>query len=277
MPEYDLAATPPHPSRGPTVASDLPCTGCGYNLRGVPISTVCPECGRAVELSLRGELLRFASPAYLKSIDLGLSVILTSIFIYVLLFILSIGIHFGASTVLGSTGVLVLTGGLMLLCDGAFIFGYWKFTQPDPGYTGREKPASARTVARVAACATAAANLAYFLLELLGSFVSGIGNFSSIFSYLARFAAWGAWITLFFAIVLYTQHLARRIPDQAVLNQTRTFIWLIPLIGVLGFPIFCIGPIVGLILYATMLQALRTRTKEIIDWQTRGGRHVFGP
>ncbi len=276
MPEYNLAAVPAHPDHGPVVVNDLSCTGCGYNLRGVPISKVCPECGRAVELSLQGEILRFASPAYLKSIDLGLSIVLTSIFVYVLLLILSVGITLGASSILGASGALILTGGLMFLCDCAFIFGYWKFTEPDPGYTGREKPGSARTVARFAACGTAAANLAQFLLRVLGAVAPAAGDITGTLAYLCRFVAWGAWITLFFAIVLYTQHLARRIPDMPLLNQTRTFIWLIPLVGVLGFPIFCLGPIAALILYATMLQTLRNRTKEIIDWQQRGGRHVFG-
>ncbi|HMN40480.1 MAG TPA: hypothetical protein PKE29_06505 [Phycisphaerales bacterium] len=274
MPEYDLAAVPAHPDHGPTVVGDLPCTGCGYNLHGIPIARVCPECGRAVELSLQGELLRFSSPAYLKSIDRGLCVILTAIFIYVLIFIVSIGVHFVGS--IGQAGITLLTGGLMVLCDLAFIYGYWTFTQPDPGYTGRERPGSARTIARFAACATAAANLAAFLLRVLASVAPSGADFSLAAAGVFSFCAWAAWITLFFAIVLYTQHLARRIPDRALLGQTRTFIWVVPLVFVVGIPLFCAGPVAALILYATMLQSLRTRTKEIIDWQQRAGRAVLG-
>ncbi|MHC5009041.1 MAG: hypothetical protein ACYTGF_16980, partial [Planctomycetota bacterium] len=34
------------------VTADLPCQGCGYNLREAKVSGVCPECGRFVRDSL---------------------------------------------------------------------------------------------------------------------------------------------------------------------------------------------------------------------------------
>lgn len=53
VPFYSLSKRPP-PERK-FVEDDQPCVQCGYNLRGVILSGNCPECGKAVTLSLRGE------------------------------------------------------------------------------------------------------------------------------------------------------------------------------------------------------------------------------
>ena len=66
------------------VASDLPCRGCGYNLRGVDQGANCPECGLSVRDTLEGvaveesrrdaaaESLRSYSKAFLFGAPLGL-------------------------------------------------------------------------------------------------------------------------------------------------------------------------------------------------------------
>ena len=52
------------------VADDLPCAGCGYNLRTAEASGSCPECGQPVEQSLR-DLLRYADPAWVRRVLMG--------------------------------------------------------------------------------------------------------------------------------------------------------------------------------------------------------------
>jgi len=47
--------TPPRDAEG-RLATDLPCVGCGYNLRAQPREGACPECGRAVEETIRSGL-----------------------------------------------------------------------------------------------------------------------------------------------------------------------------------------------------------------------------
>ncbi len=66
------------------MASDLPCRGCGYNLRGVDQGANCPECGLSVRDTLEGvaveesrrdaaaESLRSYSKAFLFGAPLGL-------------------------------------------------------------------------------------------------------------------------------------------------------------------------------------------------------------
>lgn len=42
------------PQAGGWLGQDLPCSGCGHNLRGVAAAANCPECGRPVRSSLAG-------------------------------------------------------------------------------------------------------------------------------------------------------------------------------------------------------------------------------
>ncbi len=273
MPEYDLEAIS-HPAHGPVVVGSPPCTGCGYNLDGLPLTGVCPECGKPVELSLRGELLRYASPAFVRAVDLGLTLILTAILAYAALWIASIVISiFARSTLYKFTGLDLLVQGLMLLPSGLFILGYWKFTTPDPGFTGRERPNSARIVARTAACVSTAAKLGSVIFKLAASSIGG-GLPTVVLGGLLWILDIAAWATLYFAMALYVRWVARRIPDQAVISQARTYFWLLPVLFIVGAPFCGLGPLIALILYATMLQSLRARTKEVLDWQQRGGQYL---
>jgi hypothetical protein len=275
MPEYDLTPEPPSDAHGRTVLGTVPCTGCGYDLRGLPISGACPECGRAVELSLRGDQLHFASPEYIRRLDLGLCIILTAIFLYVFFYIAAVPLATFINPRSQHTAFRLISSGLTVLSTLVFIAGYWLFTQPDPGFTGIEKAHSARIVARIAACVQAAAKLGAFMILLVGGSIApgGTGGASIVtaLGVLCKFVDYAAWATLFFAIVLYVRWLARRIPDHALLKRTDSYMWLLPLLSTVGL-IGCLGPLISLILYASMLQSLRTRTKAIHDWQLRGGQ-----
>jgi len=60
-----------HFDRGP-IATDLPCNGCGYNLRGLKRGGRCPECGRAIEHDRYTEdLLETANRRWLVKIYIG--------------------------------------------------------------------------------------------------------------------------------------------------------------------------------------------------------------
>lgn len=58
---------------------DTPCIHCGYNLRGLAPGGLCPECGCAIDESLRGDLLRFANLDWLRRVRWGLSFALIAI------------------------------------------------------------------------------------------------------------------------------------------------------------------------------------------------------
>lgn len=53
-----------------TVPDDLPCLGCGYNLKTLPTSGVCPECARDVATSIRRSLI-YANREWLVTVRQG--------------------------------------------------------------------------------------------------------------------------------------------------------------------------------------------------------------
>jgi hypothetical protein len=74
-----MAAEPHNPPEPPQVVSDLPCRACGYNLRGLPTSGRCPECGTDVSDSISAERLWTLrksppDPAWARQVREGASV-----------------------------------------------------------------------------------------------------------------------------------------------------------------------------------------------------------
>jgi hypothetical protein len=63
-------------NRDCTVAADVPCRTCSYNLRTQPISGVCPECATPVRASIRGDWLVFSEPRYIERLAWGASLYL---------------------------------------------------------------------------------------------------------------------------------------------------------------------------------------------------------
>jgi hypothetical protein len=61
------------------VAADIPCVRCGYNVRTLPATGVCPECAHPVAWSLRGSGLCYAPPAWLRRINGGVLVLLCTL------------------------------------------------------------------------------------------------------------------------------------------------------------------------------------------------------
>ena len=58
------------------IETDVTCRRCGYNLRGLLEEGLCPECGTAVVLSTRGDLLRYADPDWVETMARGVKFIL---------------------------------------------------------------------------------------------------------------------------------------------------------------------------------------------------------
>ena len=69
---------------GEVVLDDRPCLACGYNLRSLPTTGKCPECGAPVERSLRGVLLRYSSPTYLARLRRGILLVEVAIGLQIL-------------------------------------------------------------------------------------------------------------------------------------------------------------------------------------------------
>lgn len=256
---YDLDHSVPPLPPGTTVAADMPCRRCGYNLRGLPRTGQCPECSASVARSLRGNVLEVADPAYLHRLRRGAVFVEISILTLVALPLVgftvaifssvlpSVGGEIG-SVVLGASAVLALLASILIL------IGWFMLTERDPGHLGPDISDRSRMVTRIATIVCAAAWLLVAGAATLSAFGRGGAgvNFALILS--------GAMIVLTISLCIqivasirYIEHLARRVPDvrlETELTSTRLLAIIMsacllsPILGALGTIFSCIA-IVG--------------------------------
>ncbi|MEM7228636.1 MAG: hypothetical protein AAF432_07455 [Planctomycetota bacterium] len=134
----------------------IACVSCGYSLRGLDESDMCPECGTAVEKSLIGNLLKHADPSWVRVLYRGITLIaygplvmVGSLSLVILSVILSVigniaGVTgrnaFNMTERLSDVGML---GGMLMIAVGGILI-----TAQDPRDRERESVWSVRTVAR---------------------------------------------------------------------------------------------------------------------------------
>ena len=278
-----------------------PCITCGYELLGLPIAGNCPECGRAVADSLRGILLCYADGAYLRTVLSGLGLVLNAIVVMVVGAIVFFACVLG-SILIGTPGagsgwimtVLAVAGtlgyfGLTVMS----LAGYWRFSEPDPQFLVDEQPHGARRVLRAAVVVSACAALASVLMQglmvagtlprvggggwmwplsgrsgaasLAGGGMSGVALAVVVMSGLVQLVGGLAWVTQFFAAMLYTRWLASRIPDAKMVRTASRYLWLLPLIAVVGYACIGLGPLVAMILYWNLLDGVRRHMRGLVS------------
>lgn len=276
------------------VTFDHACVGCGYNLRGLVRDGVCPECGKPVADSLHGNLLRFASPGYLASLHSGVFLVLASIIAQILCIVLMViatilGLVFarpqpGASSSAFISTFIIVTNGLAALLTFVTLYGWWKLSEPDPGYEGRDDASQARRWLRALVIVQAIGTVMGYVLSLffpmaisgllaalgIGSGAGatsgtavGAGILLGVVAILLAIVINLAWIASFFLQMVYVRWLAVRVPDGWIDRRAKLLLWLGPLLYVVGSFCVGIGSLVALILYWNMLDRLREGLKGI--------------
>ncbi|NUQ53948.1 MAG: hypothetical protein HUU19_14790 [Phycisphaerales bacterium] len=248
----------------PFLDRDVACVRCSYNLRGLPANRNCPECGEPIANSIKGFMLQDASPEYRGKLKLGLSLVLNGILLLVVVMVGSIVLGYVAGSAawprIIANGVGFLVGCIMLL-------GYWKYTEPDPGYVIFEQPSSARNVVRIAVAVGAAVSLTQFVL---GFFVatpgtapaSSVWAFGTMLVVLVGLVSFVAWVVQFLGVMNYTAWVGGRVPDEFVVRRAKLYRWLLPVIYVVG-AIVVIGPLIALVMYWNLLDRVRKHLKSI--------------
>jgi hypothetical protein len=242
------------------LASDHACFKCGYNLRGLAYAGSCPECGTSVSDSMRGILLQYANPDYLRSVLTGHSWVLNAILLLIVLTILNVVVTFAAPF---QGSVLLMTGLGIAVSVWSFL-GYLKLTEPDPQFSGTERPDAARKVVRIAAGVSIVANTLAAMVA--GATLAGIGGGGMILQLLAgglSLLGYIAFAVQFFAMMNYTIWLAKRVPDAWIIKRATTYRWLLPVLSTVGVLLVGLGPLIAMVLYWNLLDRMRKHLKAI--------------
>lgn len=247
------------------------CIKCAYALDGLPPDGSCPECGTSIALSLREPTLANADPEYLATLRSGLSFVLNGI----LLLIITTIAFTAIALILQNTGqaVTFVLEAALILVSGLILFGYWKYTTPDPSQVALETTRSARATIRLVVVAQAVVSVAGFIVEVLGASLSTPPapgapgpalNLAEVLSYALMVIGIIFWVVQFFAVMRYTRWLATRVPDFLIVKRAKGYMWFLPLVYVLGAACVGLGPIIALVLYWNLLDRLRKHVRSIL-------------
>jgi hypothetical protein len=275
---------PPQVTASPTVDGSA-CYKCGYSLRGIATTGVCPECGTPVADSLRGVLLQYASPEYLAALLKGHSLVLNGILLMIIATIATVCVAAGAGAAAGAAGggnvvglVGVLVPAVQLAVAVMIFFGYLKLTEPDPRFTGADSPDGPRKWVRIAAIASIVCSLLGFLVAGAGFFAGGglgggapgapVAAGAAIFGLLGIVVSvlgFVAFAVQFFAMMRYMRWLGTRVPDAWIMRRTKTYMWLLPVLQTVGVLLVGLGPLIALVLYWNLLDRMRKHLKSITN------------
>lgn len=257
----------------PAVAPDSAvCLQCGYAVRGLDTTHNCPECGAPISRSLMGNLLEFSSSAYVRSLYRGVVMILVAMILQVVLVLLGIVAMIAAIAIASSASAnspkfinqfQMWMEIIMLPITALLLVGWWLFSMPDPAILGAEQGQKPRLIIRITVAITAA----MAVLELMARTMTVPGANGDLLSGSAAVLNGLAGTVQFFASVLYVRWLAPRIPDKDLHDQAKKYLWMLPLIYVLGAICFWAGPLVAGVMYLLMLNTVRMRLQAIIHHQ----------
>lgn len=262
----DSAATPPVPS-------NLPCIGCGYDVKGLPPHQPCPECALPIWRSYMGSDLAYAPASYRKTLCLGALLIAGSTILHVTFFA-AIAAVFGFFANNNKPPPIVTSSWFFpfwfFLPNILGFVGYFLLSTPDPSLTINESRWSARRVLRLTLILQAIGIVGQLIISSAGYAAQFFPNMptnqliGASFQLGAMCISFFAWIVQIIAAIKLCRVLARRIPDEKLATWIRSLLWKVPLWATLGIALV-VGPLYAIVLYIIMLMKLRIRILVLRD------------
>lgn len=250
----NAAPLPPQPGlvdAEQRLATDVPCIGCGYNLRSLPADGLCPECGRPVppSLELFARRLSFGDPTWLLEVCRGLNWLLVALGILVVLtFVVPVilNILFVVTAPAGTFGrfgpglaVMILQWVSQLLALGIGIFALVKVTTPEPEQPTPPRGDRARRLTRWMLVALPVSVLYGFvcILVMLPHMPGPTATPAAAMRSMANLMTWMPWLTLIGLVMVlpyyvlplsfltYLRILLERIPSRNLVALARFEFW----------------------------------------------------
>jgi hypothetical protein len=246
------------------VAAEIPCRKCGYNLRGLHVEGRCPECGRAVGLSVRGDFLRYSDPGWVRKLHRGIRMIIWAIVVIVLGVILGValGIGMGNATIAAAAPVTAVLIGYVL-----YLVGTWLLTEPDPSGVGEDQYGTSRKIIRIA-LVLGVINQAMEIARQFAPIPAALQSTLTLVGFIFSLAG----LVAIFAQLQYLKKLAMRIPDPQLAGRAHFLMYaiaisygLVIVFGILtgvmagggpGGPIAAVGCITGIAIIAILVFAI---------------------
>ncbi len=233
---------------GQVLENDVKCTRCGYNLRGLSVDKLCPECGTPIERSTHGNFLRFADPAWLDKLRLG-----TVVMVWNLLIILVLGVGAVLLTLAGLPETVVILLGL--LANSLGLWAMFLVTTPEPAIAFEEDPITLRKLVRTSAVLD-------FVGNVFGQTARGAGLSTAVLVGAGFLQLTGLVAQVGFFI--YFRRFALRIPGRKLAGETTTVMW--------GFAIT-----MGLATVFGVIAAFATGGVAVLTGGAAGGPTTLGP
>lgn len=242
------------------------CMRCGYELRGLLPSSVCPECAYPIIDSLQRRRLGLSSSSYLALLRSGslLSALALVIFIIAGLAgwpVLANLFSFGSQA---SFRLFDLAGAAVLLA------GIWMLTIDDPGLHPCDQARPNKRAMRGASIGLVVFNIFVALLWMripiapprAAGAMPLLHILLPVGSALIQLALW---LTLATGLVNYARWLAVRVPDERLFRMAATLNWLLPCALIGAFIVMPAFGNAGRIVPLGFMVALLLATRERLD------------
>jgi len=244
----------------------------------------CPECGTPIAHSLAGNLLRYCPDSYLGTLERGASIIFWASVASVGLTILTVALSIlsmslrvqsvGPNAMAGAIGgveIFSIWAGAALSTLG--VFGWFLLSTEQPALEGTDGGSRARRVVRVCIIAYASCSLLAAVLISIPALTSGlsVGDALAIgVAAIPNFLGGLASAVAFFAEMQYLAWLSPRIPDKDLERRAKQFMWLGPVLFIVGSCVV-VGPLIAWILFLRIIWTVRRDLQGVRADRERSG------
>ncbi len=212
-------------------------------------------------------MLFFAGPHHVGRIAIGLRAVLWAIMLQFVMVMILWGVLVSSgqgaaggpmqSGLLASDLFIVIAAILSVAVNALALWGWWRFTEPDPAHTEGSSVGDARWLIRASVVASIVCDACVNVLGALAPAKGPLAPLLLLLMVVAALGTLGAFTTRFFASIVYVRRLAARIPDPQLERRAQMAMWACPLAAVFAGWMCGIGLLIALVIYFNLLEQVR--------------------